>query len=322
MFKFGANRLALGIGAAMLTNAALAQPAPTRQNVENTARTIYNSGSAGHDVPSNSLSIPVDELIDVSLTNMTPVAGIVGNDPVAGHFQVVNAGRGPEAFIIRVNPDVGSGRFTPVIKAIMIDSNGNGAPDTGIDTVMANGGTTPELLPNQQIDIFVMASLPPEAVDRTVGTFNISATAATGSGVPGTVITARGTNGADAIVGLTRAQSAAAVSLTAALASVTTVKSSTILDPLGGTRAVSGSRISFRLVATATGSGSARDVRVVDAIPAGTSYVSGSLMMDGTPLSDAADGDAGTFAANAIEVAFATINGGERRAVSFSVIID
>ena len=321
MQGFSRGHLTLGCCLSLIGTATQAQPAPTTTSVENTARTIYNSGSANYDVPTNTLSIQVDELIDVGLTSLAAANAVISNDPTAIPFAVVNTGRGPEAFIIRVNPEIGSGRFTPSIDSIMIDTNGNGLAEPGIDRVIANGGVTPEMEPGQQIQVFVIASLPPEAVDRAAGTFSVMATAATGSGNPGAVIASAGTSGTDAIIGRSGAQQASAASLVAALATVTTAKSSTIVDPLGGTRAVSGSRITFQLAATATGSGSARGVRLVDAIPSGTTYVAGSMTIDGRKLSDIDDSDAGSFTANSVNVALGTVNGGERRVVGFSVII-
>ena len=52
-------------------------------------------------------------------------------------------------------------------------------------------------------------------------------------------------------------------------ASVAFVKSATVVDPFGGTTQVPGSIVTYRLVATVSGSGSLANLRIADAIPAG-----------------------------------------------------
>ncbi len=50
------------------------------------------------------------------------------------------------------------------------------------------------------------------------------------------------------------------------------------------------------MVITATGSGTATAAAFADLIPANTTYVPNSLVLNGSPLTDAADADAGQYA--------------------------
>jgi hypothetical protein len=61
---------------------------------------------------------------------------------------------------------------------------------------------------------------------------------------------------------------------------------------------------------------------VSDSVPTGTSYKTGSLTLDGSALTDAADGDAGSFAGSGIAVNLGTVASGATRTVTFKVKID
>jgi uncharacterized repeat protein (TIGR01451 family) len=76
---------------------------------------------------------------------------------------------------------------------------------------------------------------------------------------------------------------------------LTAVKSQSILDQFAGARPLPGARINYQIVVTASGSGTATAAGFSDLIPANTTYVAGSLELNGAALSDSADGDAGTF---------------------------
>lgn len=299
-----------------------AQQAGTEAVIDNTATTNYRSGTASFEEPTNRLAIPIDELIDVRIDQVSPATEILGNDPTIGRFRLINEGTGDEQFSVRVEPFADAGGFTPVIDAIIIDSDGNGIAEPNVDLVLNNGGLTPAMAPGQQLEIFVQSSLPVDAQDRAAGGFRIVADAQTGTGDPGAAFAGLGAGGNDAIVGTTGASADGDMRLTAALARVTTNKTAAILDPLGGNRAVVGSRITYRLTASATGSGSARDVVITDTIPAGTSFVAGSLSINGNSLSDAADNDAGNISGNVVRVALGSLAGGEERTISFTVVVN
>ena len=62
-------------------------------------------------------------------------------------------------------------------------------------------------------------------------------------------------------------------------------------------------RSRYQIVVTATGTGAALGAALTDPIPANTTYVAGSLSLNGAPLTDATDGDAGSFARHRRSVA-------------------
>lgn len=76
-------------------------------------------------------------------------------------------------------------------------------------------------------------------------------------------------------------------------ASVNVVKSATITDQYGSSQPISGATVHYTLTVTASGSGNAVGVAISDPIPGSTSYVPGTLKLNGKSLTDAVDGDAG-----------------------------
>jgi uncharacterized repeat protein (TIGR01451 family) len=103
---------------------------------------------------------------------------------------------------------------------------------------------------------------------------------------------------------------------------VTFVKSATVADPFGGATQVPGSVITYSLVATISGSGSLANLRIADAIPTGSTFQPGSIRLEGSPLSDAVDADAGEFTGSGIAVRLGTVAAGATRTVTFQAKID
>ena len=119
--------------------------------------------------------------------------------------------------------------------------------------------------------IFVLSSIPAGATDGQRGRVDLVAVAATGSGAPGTTFAGQGQGGGDAVVGATGADAEDDGFYAVSAASVAFVKSADVVDPFGGTTRVPGSIITYRLVASVSGSGSLANLRIGDAIPAGSS---------------------------------------------------
>jgi uncharacterized repeat protein (TIGR01451 family) len=86
---------------------------------------------------------------------------------------------------------------------------------------------------------------------------------------------------------------------------------------------VPGATATFTIEARVSGTGSVANLVVTDAIPAGTTYVPGTLALDAGALTDAADTDAGTASdASGISVALGSTAAGTNRSVTFDVTID
>lgn len=82
-----------------------------------------------------------------------------------------------------------------------------------------------------------------------------------------------------------------------------------------------GEILTYTVRYAAEGTSRATNVRIVDAIPLGATYVPGTLRLNGAALTDGAGDDAGTFDVlnNRVVVALASVAGGESGSVTFQV---
>lgn len=290
--------------------------------IENTATATYTSGASGGTVTSNKVTVKVDELLDVAVATLTSAPVSAGSAPAVLAWSVTNSGNGPEAFNLAADPKVSGNAFDGAITSIVIDSNGNGIYDAGIDQVLGAGAATPSIEPDKAVKVFVIVTLPSGAADAAASQVRLTASATTGTGTPGTSFAGKGEGGGDAVVGLTTASANSLASLVASLANVTLTKSASILDQFGTAKSVPGATVTYTLAAKVTGSGLAEGLHVTDAIPAGTTYVPGSLKLDGSVLTDGADADVGSVGTSGIDVALGKVSGGTTRTVNFAVTIN
>jgi uncharacterized repeat protein (TIGR01451 family) len=315
----------LAAGALHAPGQAQAAPTPAGTVINNSATATYDLPGGGQTiVTSNIVSLTVDELLDVGVAWTD--GGDVGATPGAVNqvltFRVTNAGNGGEAFRLTARDNGGGDDFDPSATSIVLDANGNGTYDPGLDTLYVAGANEPVLTPEQSAVVFVLSSIPAGAADAQRGRIDLVATAATGSGAPGSAFAGQGQGGGDAVVGATGADAEDDAYFKVSAGSVAFVKSATVADPFGGTAGVPGAIITYRLVATVSGSGSLANLRIADAIPAGTTYRPGTLTLEGGGLSDAADADAGEFGGTGIVVRLGNVSGGGARTVTFQVAID
>lgn len=291
--------------------------------IENTAVASYDDGGGARTINSNTVTVRVDELLDVTVTALDP--GPVSTRPgdAVLTFELTNQGNGPEAFSLLANPAVAGNDFDVVVRSVAIDSNGNGVYDAGVDEILAAPQTTAVLAPDAALTVFVLVTVPDGASDTQISAVDLTAQAVTGSGAPGTVFAGAGVDGGDAIVGTSGAIATARGALIVGMASVELVKSVVLRDPFGGTGAVPGTIATFTIVARVTGSGTINDLIVTDVIPAGTTYAPGTLALDSAGLSDANDGDAGSASdAAGIAVDLGDFTANASRTVTFDVVID
>ena len=94
-----------------------------------------------------------------------------------------------------------------------------------------------------------------------------------------------------------------------------------MVAPDGSAAAVSGATITYRLDLTTTGSETLNDAEIIDPIPAGTTYVPGSIRLNGVATSDAGDSDAAIFDGTQIRVALGDLSQTTTQVVTFQVII-
>ena len=293
--------------------------------ISNTAVATYTDpGGNPVTIPSNRVDIRVDEVLDVTV--VTAEAGDVAAQPGATNqvvrYTITNTGNGSEAFRLTAVTAIGGDAFDPTATSIVLDTNGNGVYDAGVDTVYTPGSNDPVLAPDTSIGVFILSTVPGSATDGQRGQIDLTASALTGTGPAGTVFATQGAGGGDAVVGTTTATGRDDNFFIVSAATVLLNKTATVLDPFGGTKSIPGSIITYTLVATVSGTGTLANLAVGDPVPAATTYVPASITAQAAAITDATDADSGEFAANRVSVRFGSVPGGQTRTVTFKVRIN
>ena len=314
---------ASAISGIMLSNAASAAPTLAGTDIENIASASYDTPGGPVTIDSNRVVIKVDELLDVTVAGSDP--GDLTTSPGATNnvltFLVTNTGNGNEAFTLAADVTRAGDDFDPTLQQIVIDTNGNGVYDAGVDTVYVAGTNNPVIAPEASLTVFILTTTPAGVVNANRAEVGLTAAATTGTGAPGTTFAGAGEGGGDAVVGTTGADAEDSAFLAVQAATLALVKTAVITDPFGGNRAVPGSIITYKLVATVTGAGNLANVVITDPIPASTTYTASSITLETAALTDAADADAGSFNGTQVRAVVGTVPAGQSRTVTFKVVV-
>jgi uncharacterized repeat protein (TIGR01451 family) len=297
----------------LLTLALLAGPrpapavgTPAGDTIDNQAAVSWDTVSGPGATTSNLLILTVDEVIAVTTTLQT-VGNVLVAPGAVGElltYRVENVGNGAEGFTLTVFNAAVTDDFDPLLSGIFVDTDPDGAgpllPD-GVfnvaDDFAYNPGAPPTLDANtagrEAVVVFVFNDIPgpgPPPADGDLGDSQLAAESVTGAGLPpDTGIAGGGDGGVDAVVAPGGSSSAAVGTYQVVSALVNTIKTATLFGP-----AASGTVVEYRLDVTATGAGTATGVVIRDPIPAGATYVAGTIELDSVPLTDV-PGDGADF---------------------------
>ncbi len=259
--------------------------------ITNTALLDYSMDGAQEQVSSNPSALQVAEVISSRIVMRTLRVAVVPGRLTPLPFTLTNTGNSRHAFCLSAEYPDGT------VEGFALDGDSDGLYDPAHDTMLPDG-CTGELEPGESIDFlaFFRSRL------GTVHTLTLFARSETG----GTT----GTGPATAI---------ATIEPIAEGGDPTLTKSQSVLDPWGGAIPAHGAVVTYTLVASFPAL--TANAAVTDPIPAGTRYLPGSLMLDGTALSDAGDGDAGSFDGTGIRVALGDVPAATTRSIQFKVTI-
>lgn len=264
--------------------------------IQGAAHVTYTFGSGPvESATSNTVTLRVAEILDAVVTVGANRTSGPGDRQQALLFTLTNTGNGTEAFALEaLSAGLPGDDFDPQLaaNALWFDTDNSNDLSAG-DTLYVPGSNDPVLAADASVRVLVVNDIPAGVANGARGRTQLTASARSGTGAPGTIFAGKGDAGLDAIAGTTGGDGKAVGEYVVAGLSVSAVKSQSVVDPGGGARAVSGARISYRIVVSASGTGTAPAAVFSDAIPASTSYLPGSLQLNDTPLSDAADADAG-----------------------------
>ncbi len=290
-------RLPIFFALVALGSESLAAGTPAGTVIENTATVSFDVGGTPLSVDSNTTTLTVDERIDVTVTVQSPQVLVAANDMNRELlFTVTNTGNGTETFQLAIDSVIAGNDFDPVpaVPAIYFDTDGSGDFNVG-DQAYTPGSNDPVLLADESVDVFLINDIPGTVLNGQIGRSELTATSATGTGAPGTEFAGQGDNGVDAIIGTTGGEAADLGEYLVSEVAVSVTKAQAVTDPFGGSEPLPGSTITYTITVEVTSTGTASTSVLSDAIPTFTTYVPNSVTLNGSPLTDAADADAGEF---------------------------
>ena len=297
-------------------------------DIDNTAQVTYDVGGNTVTQSSNTLTITVAEILDVDVTLLSPQQPVQPADTNQELlFTVTNIGNGTETFTLAIDSLIPGDDFDPIPASppIFFDTDSSGDLSAG-DTPYNPGSNDPVLAPDASVNVFLVNDIPGTAIDGQIGRSQLTATAATGTGTPGTVFPGAGDGGVDALAGSSGGDDDDTGEYLVTSVQMTVVKSASVSDPFAGSEPVPGAQITYQIVVTVVGSGTATSAQFDDQIPVNTTYVPNSIALNAVSLTDAADGDDGVFVAAPTPTVSVTLGDVDALAgpqtITFSVVID
>jgi uncharacterized repeat protein (TIGR01451 family) len=266
-----------------------ARGTPAGTQIRAWAQVSYEDANAiSYTVTSDTVLVTVGQ---VAGTDLEPPRSSI-TDPgasVAFYHSLVNVGNGTDSFLVSAS----SRKGWPV--RVYLDANGDGGLDAGDPEV--SGPLT--LAADDTAWLLVVVDVPGLATLRgTTDTVDVQAA----SSFDGSA--------SDQIQDLVEIRDVGIV-----------INLSMSVDRATATL---GDVLTYPITYSASGPNSATNFEVSDPVPSGTSYVPGTLRLNGAPLTDAAGDDTGYFDAGANRVVFriGDIAGGDNGTVSFQVRIE
>ena len=363
------TRRLLLAGAAVLASSgtAHAQSTPAGTTIANTAQASYSVNGTAQTATSNTATFLVDRKVNLTVINNAAANTSVnlGGTAAVLSFRVTNNTNAPQDFLLTPNQSLiagilsGTDDFDVSNVHVYVDANANGTYEAGTDTATF----IDELAADANATVFIVGDVPTTA-SANMAQLGLEVTVAAG-GVAGTkgaalVATPLGTANSDTDVDIVfadpdddgllgfdaarngRAWAYGAYEITTRNVALSVAKTATVLSDGVNTldpKAIPGAVVRYCLtVRNATALTPASDVVLTDVIPAGTTYVPGSIniglsggvlacVLAGTNIAD--DGSStglltGAFDAGSrtVTARISTVAGNTAAAASFNVTID
>jgi len=266
-------------------------------SISNVASVLYSSTSGGPLLPAVS-STPGDITVAakpyVTLSNTSLALTGQPGDTLLYRFSVTNGGNSNDVFDFTTSSTQG---FT---NQIWLDANNNGIAGDDGDVLLTDtdgdGKVDTGSIPAGTVaHIIVAVVVTPGTVDMTVDATTVTIASSVDPTVTGTVT-------------LTTTVHGPVLSI---------VKS---VSPAGAQPP--GTVLTYTVVVTNNGHGTATALQIVDMIPTNTTYQAGTIKVNGIARTDAIDGDGARFEGGAIQVRFTAMGPGSSNTFTFDVKID
>lgn len=289
------SRLVAAVYLIPFATTAFSAGTPVGTVIDNVAQVDFVISGTPFSLNSNVSSITVQERIDVVVTLQSPqVVVAAGTTNRALLFTVSNTGNGSESFQLTINSVIGGDNFDPLPSAtpIYFDTDGSGDFSVG-DVAYAAGSNDPLLAADASVDVLLLNDIPGIVVNGEIGRSQLTADSLTGTGAPGDAFLTQGDGGTDAVLGATGGSGNDTGEYIVGDVQINILKSVTVLNQFGGTEPIPGATLIYTVTVEVTNGGTSTANVFNDPIPADTTYVPGSILLNAGALTDVIDADAG-----------------------------
>lgn len=332
----------------LASTAAHAAGTTAGSTITNTVTVNYQVGGVSQTAVNASDTFTVDRKVNLTVAEVGSTTTTVapGQTAVVTAFTVTNLSNDVLDFGLAATqttggtaPHGGTDNFNVTGPSIYRDTNGNGTYDAGTDTAVTY---LDELAADASQVVFVVANIPAGQVNGDKATVILTATARESgtAGSQGTVVTqtsgantaAEDTVFADGAGSDDAANSgtfSARDDYTVSAALLTVTKTSRVIsDPVNNTtnpKMIPGAVVEYCIsVANGAGAATATNVAISDPVPANTTFVASSIMLNTTVASGVCSGGAagGSFASNTVSGTLSDVPASTTRGLRFQVTIN
>jgi uncharacterized repeat protein (TIGR01451 family) len=318
---------------------AYANGTPSNTTINNTATVDYSVGSVAQSQISASVTFVVDTRIDLTVSEVTtaPTTTHHGQSNVVAEFLVSNTGNSTQGYRLSATNEVGGTVFgvdTVDVSNLrtFVDSNGNGTyePLDDDETHIDSLATDPDA-GLESVVVFVVADMPAGSTNQ-YATVRLTAQAAVPGSAGATLETPTPLTDADnkdvvqrVFADTDRDATESALDQYLMTLALSVTKNVVVISDAFGTtnpKAIPGAVMRYTILVTNSSTSlPATGVTVSDNIPANTTFVPGSIRLNGGLVSDGSGFIAGPPARVAVDAGSVPINNGTAE-VTFQVTIN
>jgi uncharacterized repeat protein (TIGR01451 family) len=301
------NNLAITAAFLLASGTAMGLGTEAGTDVDNTATVTYSvGGTTQAPVDSNTTTFKVDRLVNFTVVNDGDLNTVPGATGEVLEYTLNNASNFDADFSVAATDDTAGDDFDPSTISVFVESGATPGYQPAEDTELF----VDELGADTSIKVYVVSDIPAGQADGDVATVNLEGTILEGgvAATQGAVLVettgaedaavvdnvfndAAGTATGDGVRDGKHSDSGDYIIETAVVA--VTKSSVVISDPVNGTsnpKRIPGAVVEYTITITNTGSADATGLNVSDSLDGNTTYVAGTIVVDGTAEDDDAAG--------------------------------
>jgi uncharacterized repeat protein (TIGR01451 family) len=277
---------------------------PAGTVISNQARLQFTVQNSPGEIQSNATSFTVVQLLGVAVSSQDATEVGVNSPDLTRvlTFRLTNIGNGTESYRLSRDDAVLGDQFDPIAPStpgagIYLENGlqpGFQATGPNADTVYIAGSNDPQISAGDSRVAYLASAIPAGQAYQDIARSRLIATSAQAD-VPGKAPGAALpplTGTLERVVGLSRGQADATGAYRVTGVQTSLVKTVVrVLDPQGGSTVMPGAVLTYRLVSDMRGVGTASNFTISDVLPVQVRYKRGTLLVNGSAQTDAADAD-------------------------------